>query len=95
MDQISPCITDFIHDRESLIYLIKQNDGTFIKEQPKVGGWYAGFLIRTDHHTDEEYSSTGAIAQYVGDGQFFDEDDEDPTDMGYYDYIVYQFSSSL
>ena len=48
------------------------------------GMWYVGMNSLTCSIQGE-----GAIAQYVGEGEFYDEGDDEPTDMlNAYEYIV-------
>lgn len=49
-----------------------------------VGMWYVGMnSLENDHD-----SGAGEIAQYVGDGEFYDEGCDEPTRMQDYEYIV-------
>ena len=63
-------------------YLIRKPNGTSATEEPKVNMWYVGFSI------EEEQERDGCIAQYVGNGEFYDDDAEDATDMRGYDFIA-------
>jgi len=70
----------------STIYRIKTEDG--IREtEPEIMAWYCGFETDIDDGPDRD----GAIAQYVGEGQFYDEGADEPTDMRYYDYLIKQW----
>lgn len=64
----------------SFRFIIRNNDEVEVKE-PTVGTWYCGF------NYDKDYCS-GLIGMYVGNGEFYDGDDE--VDMRDYDYLVEQ-----
>lgn len=79
-------------------YLVRERGGAFVQREPTVGAWYCGF------ETDEQYAEAGvgstgpdgklgwrdgAIAEYAGDGQFYDEHDSE-CDFGRYDWIAEQ-----
>lgn len=69
----------------STIYRIKTEEG--IREtEPEVGTWYCGFETVPEWGLDMD----GAIAQYVGGGEFYDEGADSQTDMRYYDYLIKQ-----
>lgn len=59
-----------------------------------VGMWYVGVgnLDSIDPPpmipAENWHHHAGEIAQYVGDGQFYDEGCDEPTDFDRYDYIV-------
>lgn len=57
--------------------------------EPEYSMWYCGFDVVYDNDHDEEWNRDGAIAQYIGDGEFIDEEGE-PVDMCGYDYLVKQ-----
>lgn len=65
-------------------------------KEPEVGQWYCGF--ERDYfksYTDTfgfgvEPDRDGAIAQYLGDGIFYDDQADKETDMGDYDFLVKQ-----
>lgn len=69
----------------STIYRIKTNN-SIVEAEPEVGAWYCGFETDLDDGPDRD----GAIAQYVGEGQFYDEGAYEQTDMRYYDYLIKQ-----
>lgn len=48
------------------------------------GMWYVGM----NYLEQVEDTGAGEIAQYVGDGEFYDEGCDDPTDMQAYEYIL-------
>ncbi len=57
-----------------------------------VGAWYMGVNISDDAPmipAPNWHWGAGEIAQYVGDGEFYDDDAEGPTRMQDYDYIVF------
>jgi hypothetical protein len=79
-------------------YVIQERGGAFVRRAPTVGTWYCGF------EADEQYAEAGvgytgpdgklgwrdgAIAQYAGDGRFYDEHDSE-RDFGRYDWIAEQ-----
>jgi hypothetical protein len=78
-------------------YVIRERDGSFVQREPTVGRWYCGF------EANEQYEAgigcigpngkhgwmDGAIAEYAGNGEFYDEADSEP-DFGRYDWIAEQ-----
>lgn len=79
-------------------YLIRETNGTFTSREPTEGRWYCGF------ESNEQYEELGvgfigpngkqgwmdgAIAEYAGEGRFYDENDSE-RDFGRYDWIAEQ-----
>jgi hypothetical protein len=57
------------------------------------GMWYVGVEV-----IDQEPPRYGVIAQYVGDGEFYDDDKYDPQEVQmqrHYDYVLEQNMGSL
>lgn len=71
-------------------FTIKQADGTFAEQEPTVGKWYCGFDSRTDFKTGEKFELDGALGQYVGEGAFYDDAEDDEVILSGYDYLVEQ-----
>lgn len=69
-------------------YPIKTNN-VVAQAEPTVGKWYCSFVLCIDGKTREEYERDDALAQYVGEGVFVDEDGEE-VDMTGGDFIVEQ-----
>lgn len=80
-------------------YLIRERDGSYVRREPTVGRWYCGF------EADENYAEArvgctgpdgkegwrdGVIAEYVGDGRFYDDESENERDFGLYDWLAEQ-----
>jgi hypothetical protein len=81
------------------LFRIKQTDGSIVEQEPIINGWYVGMgwmdcslgaQISEHDNTDE----AGAIAQYVGDGEFYDDDSDTPIRMQDYDHIVFSHMPS-
>lgn len=57
-----------------------------------VGMWYVGCNVRDDAPmipAANWHWGSGAIAQYVGENEFYDEGEDEPTNFrDHYDYIV-------
>lgn len=72
-------------------FTIKTENG-LVTEEPIVGKWYAGFTTEQNYDDGSSYELDGALAEYVGDGQFCDEDYQEAgdTDMTGYDYLILQ-----
>lgn len=75
-------------------YVTKTTQG-MMEILPIIGGWYVGFDTRKDAKTGEEWERDGAIAQYVGNGEFYEEDHDFPTDMRSYEYIGFSHVSEV
>ena len=67
-------------------YLIKPVNGEVIAlHTPLVGKWYAGMTILPF----DDFIEAGALARYIGDGEFIDAEGE-TVDMNGYDYLAEQ-----
>lgn len=67
---------------------IKSN-GVITSAEPIDGKWYCGFTMAVDARTGEVWERDGALAKYIGDGQFEDEDGY-TEDLSDYEYLVEQ-----
>lgn len=76
-------------------YPIRQDDGTVLLQEPLLGAWYCEFSTQRDAETGEERDVDGALAQYVGKGEFYDEGEDTPMRMDRYDYLVFQHQGTL
>jgi hypothetical protein len=70
-----------------MAFLIRELDGTMVEREPTVDKWYVGMIY--DPTYPRGYRDD-MIAQYIGNDEFYDEEDIDPTDMTYYDHLVEQ-----
>lgn len=78
-------------------YLIRERDGTFARRAPTVGNWYCGFEANEQYEDGIGFIGPngkhgwmdGAIAEYAGNREFFDENDAE-RDFGRYDWIAEQ-----
>jgi hypothetical protein len=91
------------------LFRIKQPDGSIVEQEPILGGWYVGYgwtppvYIQDDGSlgplsavlSEPDPTQDGAIAQYVGEGEFYDEDCDEPTRMQDYDHIVFSHQGRL
>jgi hypothetical protein len=95
------------------LFRIKQPDGSIVEQEPVIGGWYVGYgwtppVSLQDDGTlgplsavlaEPDSTQDGAIAQYVGDGEFYAEDwgvsRDEPTRMQDYDHIVFSHQGRL
>lgn len=63
-----------------------------------VGMWYVGVKVRDDAPmipADNWHWGCGELGQYVGNGEFYDDDSDEPVDFGGYDYIVEQHMGKI
>ena len=68
---------------------VRKADGS--KTELVVGMWYVGVNISADAPmipAANWHWGAGEIAQYVGDGEFYDQGCDEPTRLQNYDYIV-------
>jgi hypothetical protein len=75
---------------------VRKIDGT--KTEPVVGMWYVGVQISKDAPmipAANWHWGAGELAQYVGNGEYYDEHATEPTDFGAYDYIVEQHMGKI
>lgn len=68
-------------------YLIRELDGTEVEREPTLGKWYCG--MDRDHFGPGVHRD-GELAQYTGDGYFYDDGDGDDSDMSGYDFLAEQ-----
>ena len=62
-------------------------------EELIIGKWYCGFTTEIDAVTGEEFDRDGEIGEYVGDGEFFSDEDGFSAGNFYfnnYDYFIQQ-----
>lgn len=59
--------------------------------EPTVGKWYCAVEIVEDLDSTSGWgNSPGVLAEYVGDGEFYDGDSDETQNMRYSDYLVEQ-----
>lgn len=69
-------------------YRIKLGKDVFTRAEPVIGKWYCDFETRMDKD-GKWYDTDGNLGEYVGEGEFVDEDGE-TINMSYGDYLVEQ-----
>lgn len=61
---------------ERKLFVIKEGSA-FVRKEPIVGRWYCAFERVYDFDTGEEHDSGGSLGEYIGNGEFVDEDGSD------------------
>ena len=77
---------------ETRIYDIRSGD-TKEEREPTVGKWYCAASLDFDYDEEDnkqERVDYGVIAQYVGDGEFYDGDTDETRAMLYADWLIEQ-----
>jgi energy-coupling factor transporter ATP-binding protein EcfA2 len=84
--KVVPHVNSHIVDLPRHAYLIKSLGSNVTRLQtPVVGAWYCGMTV----WPFDDFIEGGTLAQYIGDGEFIDDEGED-ADMNGYDYLAQQ-----